>query len=388
MEGNLSKAGIHDRHVIEDVRALTNKYPTLAFNISVDNYVMNNGENALLFRLRGTIPINYQRAQYNIPIAIWLPKRYPNEPPICYVEPTASMRVRANEIVELNGRIYSPLIRSWRKQTKLTQVVDEFTAKFSIAPPVYSRNSGQAQAQQQQQQQQYQNNYNQPPYPSTYSQYPSTVNPSSNVYGSQFNSNSPYPRSPYYPTQNHNMYPDQQAHASRNTSMIETQSLREAVEQKLKEKMRQKFSENNAVIESLKDTEKELTVGANIIKCHIDEMEKEIEIVKEQNEKTVQTIHQVNKKISEMKESDKIDVEKIVITTAPVYDQLLNLFAEDNAIEDMLYNLEEALRKRMIDHEIYLKHVRELSRRQYMVRQLMNKCRKVGRLPPLTIIPN
>lgn len=56
--------------------------------------------------------------------------------------------------------------------------------------------------------------------------------------------------------------------------------------------------------------------------------------------------------------------------------RLLNAYAEEAAIEDVIYYLGEALRTNVIDLELFLKHVRQLSRKQFMLRAIMQKCRQ------------
>lgn len=56
--------------------------------------------------------------------------------------------------------------------------------------------------------------------------------------------------------------------------------------------------------------------------------------------------------------------------------RLLNAYAEEAAIEDTIYYIGEALRNDVIELEVFLKHVRQLSRRQFMLRALMQKCRQ------------
>lgn len=58
------------------------------------------------------------------------------------------------------------------------------------------------------------------------------------------------------------------------------------------------------------------------------------------------------------------------------YLRLLNAYAEEAAIEDVIYYLGEALRTNVIDLELFLKHIRQLSRKQFMLRALMQRCRQ------------
>lgn len=88
---------------------------------------------------------------------------------------------------------------------------------------------------------------------------------------------------------------------------------------------------------------------------------------------------------------------------APHLCRLLNAFAEENAIQDAIYYLSEALQKGVIDLDHFLKvsfcttsplpthnqqlslsrvqNVRDLSRKQFMLKALMQKCREKAGLP-------
>lgn len=60
--------------------------------------------------------------------------------------------------------------------------------------------------------------------------------------------------------------------------------------------------------------------------------------------------------------------------------RLLNAYAEEAATEDAVYYMGEALRNGVIDLEVFLKHIRQLSRKQFMLRALMQKCRQTAGL--------
>lgn len=47
-----------------------------------------------LLLAEGTVPMYYQGVKYNIPVAIWLPERYPLAPPLVYVVPTPDMVIK------------------------------------------------------------------------------------------------------------------------------------------------------------------------------------------------------------------------------------------------------------------------------------------------------
>uniref|UniRef100_A0A8C0SVX8 SB domain-containing protein n=1 Tax=Canis lupus familiaris TaxID=9615 RepID=A0A8C0SVX8_CANLF len=64
----------------------------------------------------------------------------------------------------------------------------------------------------------------------------------------------------------------------------------------------------------------------------------------------------------------------------PLYKQILNLYAEENAIEDTIFYLGEALRWGVIGLGVFLKHVHLLSHKQFQLGALMQKARKTANL--------
>lgn len=54
-------------------------------------------------------------------------------------------------------------------------------------------------------------------------------------------------------------------------------------------------------------------------------------------------------------QSENNDIDDVIVPTAPLYKQILNLYAEENAIEDTIFYLGEALRRGVIDLEVFLK---------------------------------
>ncbi|KAJ1970960.1 suppressor protein stp22 of temperature-sensitive alpha-factor receptor and arginine permease [Dimargaris xerosporica] len=66
----------------------------------------------------------------------------------------------------------------------------------------------------------------------------------------------------------------------------------------------------------------------------------------------------------------------------PAYEQLFDLVADDNAIEDTIYYLGKALSLGKIELTLYLKLVRSLAHDQFMCRTLIQKIRHQAQLPP------
>jgi UEV domain len=55
-----------------------------------------------------------QGHKYNIPVAVWLPERYPSQAPQLFVEPTPDMMISTNHaFVDASGGVRSSYIASW-----------------------------------------------------------------------------------------------------------------------------------------------------------------------------------------------------------------------------------------------------------------------------------
>lgn len=212
--------------------------------------------------------------------------------------------------------------------------------------------------------------YGPTPAPAPYPAYP----PSSGVYTSSTPAYAGFPVSMPQPST---------APVSTNTISEEhiKASLLSAVEDKMKRRLRDKFSQVQAELDVLKRTHDDLSKG----KGRLEEIMNKLEGEQLELDKNLITLREKSEAMTDvmakMQNQEQIDVDEAVVTTTPLYKQLLNAFAEENAIEDAIYYLGEALRRGIIDLDVFLKHVRELSRKQFMLRALMQKCREKANLP-------
>jgi ESCRT-I complex subunit TSG101 len=76
-----------------------------------------------------------------------------------------------------------------------------------------------------------------------------------------------------------------------------------------------------------------------------------------------------------MSDNDEIPVDDLVMVGCPLFRQLLNSYSEDAAIDDYIYYMGEALRQGVVDCETFLKNTRNSSRKQFVLRLTMQKCR-------------
>ena len=74
------------------------------------------GSTQVLLCLYGTVQIRFRGAQYNIPVTLWIPRAYPEQSPICFVTPTATMSIKTGKFVDPSGRIFHPQLAYWQAE--------------------------------------------------------------------------------------------------------------------------------------------------------------------------------------------------------------------------------------------------------------------------------
>eukprot|EP00061_Rhincodon_typus_P015337 g42952.t1 len=187
--------------------------------------------------------------------------------------------------------------------------------------------------------------------------------------------------------------------------------------------MKEEMDRAQAELDALKRTEEDLKKGHQKLEMMVSNLDQEMADV----EKNIEVLRKKDDELSIALEkmesqSENNDIDEVVVPTAPLYKQILNLYAEENAIEDTIFYLGEALRRDVIDLEVFLKqmeltmilaelshyraqitcysnslpapplslvsvivllkphHVRLLSRKQFQLRALMQKARKTAGL--------
>lgn len=78
-------------------------------------------------------------------------------------------------------------------------------------------------------------------------------------------------------------------------------------------------------------------------------MDRNVELLKKKDEELTAALDKMEQ------QSENNDIDELIVPTAPLYRQILSLYAEENAIEDTIFYLGEALRKDVIDLDIFLK---------------------------------
>lgn len=384
----------HPEKTKRDVLNLLHHYKGLA--PSKSKFIFNDGQERELILIKGTIPVPYKGQSYNIPVSMWLLDTHPYHAPICFVTPTQDMQIKVSKHVDQAGKIYLPYLHEWANgSSDLLGLIQICIVVFSEQPPVFAKPR---QPQPQPQQTPYPlyppqyppQQQTGPPYPPSnqggYPGLPPYTGGYSHTQGAQQQGYPPYPTSqpsagPAYPP-----YPPTSSSQSLNSQSSLSQehikaSILSAVEDKVRRRLREEMSTAGAEIESLKRTGEELGAGQNKLKLMVGKIQAEESSLSE----SVGILQNKREELEKMIEQadtagDDIPVDEVVSASTPLYKQLVSAVAEEAAIEDGLYMLGEALRRGAVDAEVFLKQVRDLARRQFLLRATIMAAREKAKL--------
>ncbi|XP_045623851.1 tumor susceptibility gene 101 protein isoform X2 [Procambarus clarkii] len=396
----------------------------------LDKFVFNDGTDRELLNLDGTIPVRYKGAVYNIPICIWLLDNHPFSSPMVYVKPTPDMLIKASRHVDQNGKVYLPYLHEWNlNSSDLPGLIQIMIITFSEMPPVYSKPKSAQPATGSPYPTPYPTNPpgympmpgggpslpyppaqptasgayppypSQPGYPPTSTPYPvypptsSTGYPPSQPGGPPATYPPPYTpgiQYPSYPSTTSSNLPTQPTTTETNTTTASTGTITEehiraslisAVSDRVRAKLRDSYGGAQAEVSVLRQQQADLNEGKTKVEGLISKLEQE----QAELDKNVRVLREREAEIKSVlsrlsSATEPLDVDEAVTTTAPLYKQLLNAYAEDQATQDAIYYLGEALRRDVIDLDLFLKHVRSLSRKQFQLRATMIKCRAKGNM--------
>ncbi|KAJ7582749.1 UEV domain-containing protein [Mycena floridula] len=441
--------------VFTDIDAVINRFSTL--RPKSDVYTYDDGRTQLLICIHGLLPISFRQASYNIPVAVWVTREYPRQPPIAYVVPTADMLVKAGKHVEVSGRCTIDYILSWERKSEgcnLAALLEAMQDQFSRDPPVYAKPKESTPM-----------NKPQPPIPSSPSpsnslgppiippkpgvtresngtrsappnpvfQQPSVQQrssepgppqysnpqfistnyglPSGNVTIDHTGSSSsasgsipvsrwsgPPPPPPPPPP------PEPPSHYSRASVPIpnlldeepaplatglpqcsasnslpprppnpELLHLHAQVHHKLSSELASLAQVMHLDAERLRAQQADLLLGEPAIRDEMGRLEAVGDVCRNVAGRLKQTVNQADQNVAELRRKGDPEVDELVCSTSIVHNQLINLVAEDNAIEDTIYHLHRALNTGRIDLERFLRTSRVLAEEQFMKRALIEK---------------
>jgi ESCRT-I complex subunit TSG101 len=173
-----------------------------------------------------------------------------------------------------------------------------------------------------------------------------------------------------------------------NTSTITQEhvlmSLRSAVEDMVRRRLREEYNMKNVEIQSLTKIKDELNGGQNQLQCAIGQIEKDtitVETAVRELLREEESMKEALQRAKAVGNEAEMSPDEAVMAPTPLYKQLVQAHAEEAAVHEAIYYLGEALKQEVIDCDVFLKQVRKLARKQFFLKATMNKCRHVAGLP-------
>merc|ERR1719419_877138 len=144
----------------------------------------------------------------------------------------------------------------------------------------------------------------------------------------------------------------------------------------MKRRLKEVYAQAQGELDVLRKTQEDLNKGKGQLEDMVGRLDREILDVQNNIDRLKVKETEIDDAIGKLDEQENLSIDEAVVPTAPLYRQLFNAFAEENATEDAIYYVGEGLRRGVIDLDVFLKQVRSLSREQFMLRATMQKCRQ------------
>jgi ESCRT-I complex subunit TSG101 len=396
-----------------------------------EKYVYPNGQVKDLLTLAGTVPVNFKGSRYNIPIQIYLSDLHPYTPPIAYVRPTPDMSINVSETVDSNGRVMLPFLTEWKHpNSDLYMLINFMTIRFSEQTPLFAKVNGSRQVINPSNSTPNFGGANplpyptdsRPPYPmpntftSSMPSYPGanissgygydqTATAQSNLPPYPSATSSVYPptsNNPYYPMNNNpqiksassssmggqariSSQPMQNNNTSYQDDTIKPEYYRMSLISAIQDKLRVKYNENVeaklAEIDSLKRVNEDLKRSQSYLDDLINDARNETSSIESVTEQLKIKSSEMTENLNRIQHRDKANIEDAIVTPMPLYRQILQLYAEELSIQDLIYYLSEGLSRNSVSLENFLKQIRLLTRKQFMLRATMQRAREKAGLP-------
>lgn len=351
----------------KQVNALLTNIPTL--KLKRETFFDNRGVSTTMLQLKGTIAIMHRGATYNIPILIWLPLKFPMEPPKPYVTPTATMIIKkGHRHVDMNGVVYLPYLNQWNNaRSNLAELVMRMQAVFGPDPPLYAVSSGQQR----------------PPPPVYQPQRPphAATNPypgaSLNRPQQPAQSQSWQPGSRSYQTGRPAASQPPPSYVSNDNASREKAAKEKAIDAvvtKTHSVLQEELTKTEGQIKELMNNRTKVdTRSRNMVETK-DRLKQQLEQLRDAKQKMETQIGEKQKWLEENEAKDKVDPDEAVKGADALAQQMMDALASDMACEDTLYELKSAFQQgRLDDLNRYLRQVRNLASKQFMSKALCEK---------------
>ena len=158
-------------------------------------------------------------------------------------------------------------------------------------------------------------------------------------------------------------------------------SLISAVEDKVKKRMSEWQENKLAQIDYFKTSKSTLEKNERNLNALIAETRQQCASIGQLTVDLRRRCAHMSESMSRSEHRDKASIEDAIVTPTPLYRQLLQLFAEEMALQDLIFYLGQGLTHKTVSLENFLKQIRLLTRKQFMLRATMNRARERAMLP-------
>ncbi|ORX84468.1 UEV-domain-containing protein [Anaeromyces robustus] len=350
-----------------------------------------------LLGMTGVIPVTYRNVTYNIPIGVWVMFDYPITPPEFIVMPTENMKIVVGKHVTSEGKITHPYLDTFssKPQNSMLEFISILRKIFSTETPVvevkhnrqpstgYSMPQPVSMPMPRPNNYMYNNNnnnnnnnrtsvympYNNYPYQSTVTQPPSM---SYSVSSASSSNNSLSVNSLPRPSNANSINMGSLSRPNKSNILIEVREKVnkdiDVLNKELKEKIDILLDDNKKLLEN----EKTINNSMHAFEEEMLKIKNNITLFQNKN-------REITEKIEQLKNQEEINPD-IILKLTPLMNQLVEVVADESVIEDMIYYLGKALTSEQIDLTFYLKHIRALSREQFLKKVLIKKIRVQAQL--------
>eukprot|EP00986_Skeletonema_menzelii_P019680 scaffold28907_cov160-Skeletonema_menzelii.AAC.1 len=419
---NLSGVYRDPQRILRDVDTLLNT--SLGRNLRPKTEPLTSNDGSVtpsVLVLHGTLPMVYRNVTYNIPIDLYLPPQYPQCPPIVFVRPVSNMAIKENHRhVGRDGRVYMPYLHEWGAQThELRELAVWMSSLFGSEPPCYAKPAGASRVTATSNvASSYGSSISQRP--PAYAQVSQSFASSYNPYTAVSNSNNNGSREAEGQERRKQQQIEKEiAEANLAAQVAREESLREAKlkaeHSRLQKDHEEKLSsmrvmatskvqyELQVVFRDAKDdlrvtlkNQKLLDYGKEEIQQLLkegEERKKELMTLNDEMDGAVKNLEGwleaaetqqqqegENDDSNLSSQSSKVDQMALPVDTHS--SQMLQLAAENAAIDDCFYFLDQSLTQKNIPLKVFLEEVRKLSKRQFTVKAHLIKISQAKALNP------
>lgn len=149
--------------------------------------------------------------------------------------------------------------------------------------------------------------------------------------------------------------------------------LHAAVHQKIHGELSALSAAANTDAERMRATQADLLAGEPAIRDEMARLEAVKDVCRTVASRLRDTVGHAEANVAELRRKGDPEVDELICSTTIVHNQLINLVAEDNAIEDTIYHLHRALNAGRIDLDKFLKTTRVLAEEQFTKRVLIER---------------